>query len=49
MIVLDHIGGEEGLRMLSEQFHDPVETFPEVSNMRRLDGRGHDVADREGA
>jgi hemoglobin len=39
--MIDHIGGESGLRRLVEEFYDLVETLPEGESLRKLHIRGH--------
>jgi hemoglobin len=42
--LLDHIGGDAGLRKLVNDFYDQVETLPQGEKLRRLHARGHGVA-----
>lgn len=42
--VLDHIGGEDGLRVLVERFYDLVETVPEGQQIVHLHMEGHGLA-----
>jgi len=39
--LLEHIGGEESLRQLVNDFYDLIETIPEGQQLRKLHLRGH--------
>jgi hemoglobin len=39
--MIDHVGGESGLRVLVNDFYDLVETIPEGEVLRKLHLRGH--------
>ncbi|MDU9005251.1 group II truncated hemoglobin [Sedimentitalea todarodis] len=41
--VIDHIGGEDGLRKLVNDFYDIVESIPEGQSLRMLHARGHGI------
>ncbi|MEZ5911059.1 MAG: group II truncated hemoglobin [Paracoccaceae bacterium] len=42
--MIDHIGGEQALRHLVEDFYDLVERLPEGETLRKLHLRGHGLA-----
>lgn len=42
--VLDHIGGEDGLRALVKHFYDLVETDPQAARLLELHMEGHGLA-----
>lgn len=42
-VLIDRIGGEEGLRRLVNRFYDLMESLPEAHDLHRLHFRGHGI------